>query len=223
MKQALILGFAFFLSVSFSSAQKSAAAYPNTYWSSGGEWIFSTGAIDGSNNVIRWSPVINLQNFLNFDQSQNFGTFTGINLRNVGFIYDESASVRKKIRTYNLGIPVGVKIGNLDKTFFFLGYELEMALNYKEKTFVDERKTDKFNIWFSDRVNLFQSSFFAGISLSSGTSIKFKYYPTGFFNQDFTVSEMGQTIRPYENFQANIFYISLNFDVFNKGEFSLGD
>jgi len=72
-------------------------------------------------------------------------------------------------------------------------------------------------------VNLFQSSIFAGVSLSNGTSIKFKYYPTGFFNQDFTISEMGQDMRPYENLQANIFYVSLSFDIFDRGDFSFGD
>ncbi|WP_100627972.1 hypothetical protein [Algoriphagus formosus] len=223
MKYFISFALVLFLSTSFLQAQDSEPAYPSKYWSSGGEWIFSTGNVEGQNNVVRWSPVINLQNFLNFDRSQNFGWFTGVNLRNVGFIYDESPSIRKKFRTYNLGVPLGLKFGNLDKTFFYLGYELEIAFNYKEKTFVDERKTDKFNVWFSDRVNLFQSSVFAGVSLSNGTSIKFKYYPTGFFNQDFSISEMGQTMRPYENLQANIFYVSLSFDIFDRGEFSFGD
>jgi len=133
MKYYISFAFILFLSTSFLQAQKSASAYPNKDWSSGGEWIFSTGNVEGQNNVVRWSPVINLQNFLNFDRSQNFGWFTGVNLRNVGFIYDESPSIRKKFRTYNLGVPLGLKFGNLDKTFFYLGYELEMAFNYKEK------------------------------------------------------------------------------------------
>ncbi|MCR9081448.1 MAG: hypothetical protein NXH89_03450, partial [Cyclobacteriaceae bacterium] len=119
MKYFISFALVLFLSTSFLQAQDSETAYPSKYWSSGGEWIFSTGNVEGQNNVVRWSPVINLQNFLNFDRSQNFGWFTGVNLRNVGFIYDESPSIRKKFRTYNLGVPLGLKFGNLDKTFVF--------------------------------------------------------------------------------------------------------
>ena len=46
------------------------------YFTSGGEWIFSTGTLENNNNVMRFSPVINLQNLLNFDQSEIFGWFT---------------------------------------------------------------------------------------------------------------------------------------------------
>ncbi|UJP64692.1 hypothetical protein [Mongoliitalea daihaiensis] len=211
---------------SFTSfAQKKVSSYPQTYWSSGGEWIFSAGTVADANNVLRWAPVINLQNFLNFDTSDNFGWFTGFNVRNVGFIFDESPTVRKKVRSYNVGIPVGVKFGNLDGKFFFAGYELERSVNYRERTFVDERRVDRFNVWFSDRVNPWQSSLFFGINYRSGTTLKFKYYPSEFFNRNFTAtdSNTGATIRPYENIQANVFYVSLSFDVFSKGKFAFLD
>jgi hypothetical protein len=225
MKRTLLL-IIFLISFSFLvQAQKEVSVFPKTYWSSGGEWIFSGGTVDGYNNVLRWAPVINLQNFLNFDQSANFGWFTGANIRNVGFIFDESPSIRKKVRTYNLGVPIGVKFGDLNRQFFFAGYELEWAFNYRERTFRDERRVDRFNVWFSDRVNLWQSSFFAGMTLPGGTSIKVKYYPTEFFNRSFTATDpdTGATIRPYENFQANVFYISLIFNVFKGGKLAVGD
>ncbi|PRY85662.1 hypothetical protein [Mongoliibacter ruber] len=223
MKKILLIAFILQLPF-FLQAQKQVSTYPNTYWSSGGEWIFSGGAVEGVNNVVRWAPVINLQNFLNFDSNENFGWFTGINLRNVGFIFDETPQIRKKVRTYNAGVPLGVKFGNLDSQFFFAGYELEWAFNYRERTFVDERRVDRFNVWFSDRVNRWQSSFFAGVTLPGGTSIKVKYYPTEFFNRDFTVSpDPGVFIRPYENLRANVVYVSLSFNVFSRGEFSIGE
>jgi hypothetical protein len=212
----------FIISISFSSifAQaKIVSAGTKPYFTSGGEWIFSTGTLPNNNNVLRFSPVINIQNLLNFDQSESFGWFTGINIRNVGFIFDESASVRKKVRNYNLGIPIGVKLGQLDNRFFFAGYELEIAMNYRERTFVDEVRDRKFNVWFSDRVNTLQHALFIGYTLPKGTSIKAKYYLNSFFNQGFNASDgNGGTFQPYAGLDANIFYISLNFALFKKWE-----
>lgn len=221
MKKLLFI-FVLCLVASLSFAQKQVQKSGEPYWTSGGEWIFSGATVADANNVLRWAPVFNFQNFLHFDQSESFGWFTGMNFRNVGFIFDESPSTRKKVRTYNLGIPIGVKLGNLDGQFIFAGYELEMAFNYRERTFVDERRVDRFNVWFSDRVNLWQSSFFAGINLPGGTNLKIKYYPTEFFNRSFTTSDpvTGVTSRPYENLQANVFYVSLSFDVMKRGKFN---
>lgn len=222
MKKALptlILGL--FLSLSALSQTKTVDP-KKPYWTSGGEWIFSSGTLDNYNNVVRFSPVINLQSLANFDKTSQFGWFTGINIRNVGFIYDESATVRKKVRNYNLGIPVGVKFGNLDKSFFFGGYELEMALNYRERRFENEVRTDRFSVWFSDRVNFFQHALFVGVALPKGTSIKAKYYLTSFYNQNFQATDgSGNLVKPYQGIDANIFYVSLNFDLFKNGKFDL--
>lgn len=188
------------------------------YFTSGGEWIFSTGTLQNNNNVLRFSPVINLQTLLNFDQSESFGWFTGVNIRNVGFIFDESASVRKKVRNYNLGIPIGVKLGHLNDRFFFAGYELEIAMNYRERTFVDEVRTERFSVWFSDRVNTLQHALFIGYTLPKGTSIKAKYYLTSFFNQEFRATGADGPFQPYEGLDANIFYVSLNFSLFKNWE-----
>jgi hypothetical protein len=208
----------FLLSLAFSASiaqTKTVTKEGKPYFTSGGEWIFSTGTLQNNNNVVRFSPVINLQNLLNFDQSESFGWFTGVNIRNVGFIFDESASVRKKVRNYNLGIPLGIKLGHLDDRFFFAGYELEIAMNYRQRTFVDEVRTERFSVWFSDRVNTVQHALFIGYTLPKGTSIKAKYYLNSFFNQNFT--EIGGS-QPYAGLDANIFYVSLNFALFKKWE-----
>jgi hypothetical protein len=181
-----------------------------------GELIFSFADVnapqveDGS--IIRFSPVFNLQNWVNIDQSDNFGLFTGLSVRNVGFIQDINSTTRMKYRTYNIGIPAGIKIGNLDKAFLFAGYELEIPFHYKEKLFIDEKKEDKTSVWFSDRVNLINHSFMVGVQFPYGATLKFKYYLTNFFNQDFESSDgMGGTQKIYANTEANIFYFSLSF------------
>jgi hypothetical protein len=199
------------------------------YSTSGGEMIFSFASIDNAGDdgggIMRWSPVFNLQYMGNYDFSKNAGLFFGLSVRNVGFIYDnytppgEESTVKKKFRNYDVGIPVGLKLGDLDKVFVYGGYEIEFPFNYKEKTFENEVKTDKFNVWFSDRVPAFYNTFFVGIEFPYGANLKFKYYLTNFHNKDFTETlSDGTTQKPYENLNSNVFYISLCFNLFKGNE-----
>ncbi len=196
--------------------QLTAFAQNDVYTTTSGELIFSFANVDApgveDGSVIRFSPVFNLQNWVNIDKSDNFGMFTGFSVRNVGFIQDVSNTTRVKYRTYNLGIPVGIKIGNLDKAFVFAGYELELPFHYKEKVFIDEKKDDKTSVWFSDRVEILNHSVMAGIQFPYGATLKFKYYLNNFFNQNFEQSDgMGGTFKPYEDVNVNVFYFSLSF------------
>jgi len=199
------------------------------YTTSGGEMIFSFASIDDNGsetgNIMRWSPVFNFQNMANYDVSNNFGFFTGLNIRNVGFIYDNykapgsETSVKKKFRNYTLGVPVGIKIGQLDKVFVYGGYEIEFPLNYKEKTFENEKKTDKFNVWFSNRVPAIYHTFLVGFQFPYGANLKFKYYLTNFHNKDYTETlSDGTQVKPYEFLNANVFYFSLSFNLFKNSE-----
>ncbi len=78
---------------------------------------------------------------INYDPVRLFGLFSGIGVRNVGYIYDDYTDPdtgdkeKKKFRNYNIGIPLGIKIGNLERLFVYGGYEIEFPLAYKEKTF----------------------------------------------------------------------------------------
>lgn len=194
------------------------------YTTTSGELIFSFASIDNAGaedgSIMRFSPVFNIQNWLNYDRSEKLGFFTGLSVRNVGFIYDEDETTRKKYRTYNVGIPLGVKFGNLSETFAFFGYELEIPVNYKEKTFIDEDKDDKKNIWFTGRVPTVNHSLMAGVQLPYGATIKFKYYLTNFFDKDFKASDgQGGTYKPYENLDVNIFYFSLSFSLLRDTNF----
>ena len=194
-----------------------------SYVTTGGELIFSLASIEqnGSNEnaTLRFSPTFNLQTMLNKDMSKKFGLFTGLAIRNVGYIINDyidrsnNLTFKKKFRTYNLGIPVGFKVGNLDKTFFYGGYEVEMAFIYKEKTFEDGDKTDKITGWFSDRNELFQHGFLAGVQFPYALNLKFKYYLSEFHNRDYTNSA---GIKPYAGLKSNIYYFSLCFFLFRN-------
>ncbi|MDH4057173.1 MAG: hypothetical protein OEU76_00345 [Cyclobacteriaceae bacterium] len=196
------------------------------YTTTSGELIFSFAdiAINGADesSVMRFSPTFNVQNWVNIDKSDKFGFFTGFSIRNVGVIFDDPSQpgVRYKARSYNFGIPIGFKIGNLSDKFLFAGYELELPFNYKEKVFIDESKEEKDVYWFSNRVNTFNHSVMVGVQLPYGATIKFKYYLTNFFNKDFKASDgQGGTFKPYEDVDVNIFYFSLNFNLLRNTDF----
>lgn len=192
----------------YASAQKA-------YVSTSGEMIFSFARIQQNGadveSNLRWSPVFNWQGINNIDFGRGFGIFYGVAVRNVGFIYNVDNETTKRYRTYNFGIPVGVKIGNLNGTFLWGGYEFEMPFHYKEKTFVGERKVDKFDVWFSNRVNWYTQSVFVGINFKKGLNLKFKYYLDNFFNQNFTEAA---NVRPFGNMDVNVFYIAVDVNVF---------
>ncbi len=199
------------------------------YFDTGGEFIFSWASVNNNGVeggvITRFSGFLHLQLVASRDFSRSFGTFWGLSLRNIGFIYDlpDSANTRKKYRNYTVGIPVGIKLGNLNKTFIYTGYELEIPINYKEKTFVNEKKVDKFNVWFSDRSPSVYHTLFIGFQTRRGVNLKFKYYLTNFFNQDFEENIAGTIVKPFENLEANVFYISLNIDLFRNTSFYLDD
>jgi len=191
------------------------------YTTTSGELIFSFADINykGSEtgSIMRFSPVINIQNWVNVDKTENFGMFSGLSVRNVGFIYEppDQPGIKKKYRTYNIGIPVGIKVGNLSNKFLFVGYELEIPVHFKEKTFENEDKT-KNTVWFSDQVTTFNHTLMAGVQLPYGATLKFKYYLTNFFNKDYTLSD---GTKPYAGSDYNIFYFSVSFGLLKNADF----
>jgi hypothetical protein len=209
------------------SCSGSLKAQDKTYWSTGFEMLFSFADIEqdgiSKSSIIRWAPVFNVQTFFNYDATKRFGLFSGIGVRNVGFIYDENDAVRKKFRTYNMGIPVGIKAGNFEKTFVYAGYEIEFPFQYKEKTFQGDVKS-KYTEWFTDRVPTVYHTVLVGVQLPKGVNIKFKYYLTGFFNQDYTDINMdGDPYKPYENLDVHVFFFSIGFNLFKDKELYFAD
>ena len=209
------------------SAQQRAPIVPTPhewYFTSGGEQIFSWALLDvngdDKGSIVRYSPFFNAQSIANYDLSAHAGFFAGLAVRNVGFIYDvPDTSLRFKFRTYTLGVPVGVKLGTMGRGLFFLGYELELPFNYKEKRFENEQKEDKFSVWFSDRTEPLFHTVMLGYQLPFGSCIKLKYYLTNFHNEDYEETKNGVTYKPYEGLKANIIYLSLGFGLFQKEDF----
>lgn len=120
-----------------------------SYTTTGGEMIFSWAQVkkggEDATAIVRWSPVFNFQFQYHNDFSSRAGFFTGVNIRNVGFIFDDPTTVntRYKARVYDLGVPVALKLGNMRGLCLFGGYEIEFPFNYKEKRFVNEVKEER--------------------------------------------------------------------------------
>lgn len=195
------------------------------YVTSGTELIFSFADIDQTGSPaesnIRFAPVINLQSNVNRDFSKSVGFFSGLALRNVGYRMDgyvdpsNGQTYEKAFRSYNLGIPLALKFGDLDRVFFYAGYEIEVGVLYKEKTYENDDKINKITGWFSDRQNIWQSSLMAGVQLPYGGNLKFKYYLTEFHNRNYTGAG---SVRPYGDLTSHVFYFSLSFFLFKDTE-----
>lgn len=179
--------------------------------------------------VIRFAPVFNIQESINFDFGRNFGLYTGVSLRNVGFIYKlkdpskvdatySSTSIKKKFRTYNIGIPVGFKVGNFDKFFFYGGYEIECPLHYKEKSLIGNDKS-VYKEWFSDKTPYFLHSVYGGIEFPYSINLKFNWYLTNFFDYDCNEYIKDMPDIKYKDFYAHIFYFSLSCSIFENAHF----
>ena len=203
------------------------------YVTTGGEMIFSFAPdIDNNgtpgNSIVRWTPWFNIQSFGHYNFSKVVGILFGAAIRNVGYIDDnvdpDNSAIKKKYRSYNFGIPVGLKIGLLNKFFLFGGYEIEFPFHYKEKTFENNSKIDnKITGWFTGRTNCCMNTVFAGIHIPFGINIKFKYYLTNFHNEDFTQVVNGETVKPYAGKKVNIMYVSVSFALFRNAHLDKQD
>lgn len=223
------------INVSWAQDDQDKKSKRMSYISSAGEVNFSGARIvtesgQEGENVMRFAPWFNLQVYNNWD-GRSTGLFLGLTVRNVGFIYKDG-NEKFKLRTYNVGVPVGFKLGDMNGMFLFAGYEFELPLAYKEKYFRDEVKISKKTIWFSDRVQSFYHSTFVGLNFNNGFNLKFKYYLTEFFNPDFDNSGITdpndirypgdpdnadpelQDSREY--ITANVFYLGLSWYMFSK-------
>ena len=217
MKQNFLSLLILFLAISSGYSQ---SKFYNTY---GAEMIFSFANIEDNGvdqeSRMKWAPVLNIESYLNRDLSDKFGLFTGIAVRNVGYGYknyfDEEAMkiYEKRFRSYNLGFPIGIKVGNLSEFFVFAAYEIDIPFAYKEKTYDDGAKIRKDITWFSDRQQRFQHGVMAGFQLTTGANVKFKYTFNEFHNQDYVDAD---GYKPYEGLKSNIFYVTMGFMLFRE-------
>ncbi|MBI1221075.1 MAG: hypothetical protein GC180_00600 [Bacteroidetes bacterium] len=191
------------------------------YWTSGGELIFSWANYQDStqklNGPPRFTLFLNLNYKYNIDFGQHFGMAFGFGIRNMGFITTNEVYAvpgtgdipikydKIKRRSYNLGVPVMFKIGNVKKDrFLAIGGEYEWLFHYKEKRFISGQKTKR-KAFNSNETNRFLPSVFVAYQMNDFGMIKVQYYLNDFLNKNF-VDQLGN--KPYANTSSQIMMIS---------------
>ena len=167
----------------------------------------------------RFTAAVNIGFTFSYDLSTRFGVFSGIGLRNMGFIEKVGDSTIKR-RVYSLGVPLGVKIGNLrNRNFVFFGGGIDVPFHYKEKSFRERGDKDRINEWFSDRTQRIMPFMFAGLSFDPGVTLKLQYYPGNFLNPDYeerakgTYTGLPPIIKPYAGYSVHLLLLSLGIDI----------
>jgi hypothetical protein len=195
-----------------------ALAQSDVYTLSSGELIFSGAEVTNSgqsvNTDMRFTCFFHAGQYLHADFNNNLGLYTGLALRNVGIITKDVAnemvlnSTPEKIvrRTYNLGVPLALKLGVFDKgTYVFFGGEYEWLMHYKEKQWINGNK-QKSGEWMSDKTKNFVPSVFAGVQFPGGLHLQFKYYLDDFLNHKYKSAYDDYTTLS----ESRMFYLSVS-------------
>ncbi|TAG74653.1 MAG: hypothetical protein EAZ26_01905 [Runella slithyformis] len=212
-----LVALSIFLTTTLTLAQRDSTS--NFYLSGGGNGIMLSLAqlktVTGNtpNAIPRFTMFFNVGTNANYDINRHFGLFSGLNLTNIGMITEFDNNVKLKQRVYAVGIPVGIKVGDLENFYIYAGGEAAFAINYKEKRFENNEKVGKFNEWFSERSNAFMPSVFAGFQTKNGFGLKLQYYLNNFLNQSFTKDGN----KPYANIaESKLFFVSLGYSFKQK-------
>ena len=186
--------------------------------------IFSTAVMErpGDRRMLttpRFSA-LNIGYHFNYDFDEHFGIFTGLGIKNIGFIEkvdrpntEKDSTVKRRV--YTIGVPLGFKLGNLAKKHYgFIGGGIDVPFNYREKGFVNRGDKKKFNEFWSRRTPEYMPYIFAGFAYGKGSTIKVQYYPGNFFNTEYNETfATGPTMYPYRGYNVHLLYVTLGIDV----------
>jgi hypothetical protein len=171
---------------------------------------------DSKLTPIRFTAIPFLGLNVNYDFGNNVGLYTGLNIKNVGFIEkSKNPDSTVKRRAYTIGIPLGLKIGKIKYgNYVILGVGADFPFNYKEKGFTDRGNKTKFNEWFSDRTVRIMPYAFIGVHLNPALTFKLQYYPTNFLNSDYVENTIStQPVKPYEGYKVSTIMLTAGIDI----------
>jgi hypothetical protein len=165
---------------------------------------------------VRFTAIPFLGFNVNYDFSNRVGLYTGLNIKNIGFIEkskDPDSTVKRRV--YTIGIPLGLKIGKIKYgNYVILGVGADFPFNYREKGFTDRGNKTKFNEWFSDRTVRIMPYAFLGVHLNPVLTFKLQYYPSNFLNQDYKTSNTsGGEIKPYVAYNVSTILLTAGIDI----------
>jgi hypothetical protein len=158
--------------------------------------------------------VLNIGQYFHVDFNNNIGLYTGLAVRNVGFIYDTDIPTKTIRRSYTLGVPLALKLGVFDKhLYIFGGGEYELLFQYKGKRWdSNDRNGTKYkdSEWFSAKTKRFVPALFGGVQFPGGFNVKYKYYLDHFLNSNYVGTDLGQQNVSFADYQAiQMHYISI--------------
>jgi hypothetical protein len=214
MKNTFLLIFAFlFLANVF--AQKTGSKKINTHfetYTQSGILSFSQVSDSGKTltSIPRFTFLGNYGRDIHVDFGKYLGIFTGLETKNTGFITREN-NLKVKRRIFGLGVPVALKIGNMEKWYIYGGGEYQFAFNYKMKTFDDKGNKTKYKSdWGGTETPFFLPSVFVGINWKS-IDIKAQYYLQNFIDNTKAPLNTGFSPNPkyYANYNASVFFLQV--------------
>ncbi len=242
MKRNILFIICFLFTVFLSKVQ----AQRDVYMTSGGEFIFSWGDLKYSDaylnenqnaeilaTPVRFTCFFHFGQYTHLDFNNIIGLYTGIGMRNVGFITNEKlpsvendgTTFDAKIirRIYSLGVPLALKVGSFKDNFYiYFGGEYEWAFHYKEKYWKAHSRDGAKNKtvkWWPSQVNSFIPSAYVGVQFPKGINLKFKYYLDDLLNHKYTkdptsINTVVSDLSKYE--QSQLMYISLSIHLRSK-------
>jgi hypothetical protein len=199
------------------------------------------GASLAADNV-RFTCFLHIGQYFHMDFNNSFGMYSGLAIRNVGMITDETLPQTVSTtggdvpyskynvirRQYMVGVPLAIKLGSFKNHFYiFGGGEFEMAFHFKEKYWTGSYDRSgpktKSKQWFASETPTFLPSVFVGIQFPGGVNLKFKYYLNDFLNNSYRSGNNNQegaifSLSDLTRYQSSkMLYVSLCFQ-FNTSE-----
>ena len=199
----------------FKPLTKAQDVYPITAW----EFLFQFADIEKAStdvtNKLRFTIVINLGQYWHVDFNNTVGIYSGLAVRNTGFIYDTPLPTKTIRRAYTLGLPLAFKIGDFDKHVYFLaGAEYELSIHYRARKWESNSRDGTKYVdgeWFSKKSRRFVPSVFAGIQFPGGFNVKFKYYLQHILNEGYVGPDLGESEVSFSDYtKLNMMYVSLS-------------
>jgi hypothetical protein len=164
----------------------------------------------GAKMGIRFSYMLNSGAHFNYNFTKQIGVYSGLLMRNIGeagkINNGTSTTVYRKL-TYNIGVPLGVRLGDLKaKKFVAFGTGVDLVAFSKEKTWTagSKRATkEKSYCTFDTATNRFVPFVFLAVQ-SKMIGIKYQMYLGSMYKNDVQ--------------KSNLQYISLYFDTGKGGK-----
>ncbi|WP_222167268.1 hypothetical protein [Edaphocola aurantiacus] len=183
-------------------------------------YILSTAMYNGTkvaNSNIgtpRFTAFLHIGTTAHYNFNSHVGLFSGLGIKNIGFIekFDNSDSTVKR-RVYTIGLPLGLKVGNMFGTYGMIGGGVDFPFNFREKGFVKRSNKQKFNEWFGQQTPAVMPYVFIGAHFKPGLNVKLQYYPTNFLNPDYVKTVNNVSTKPYAGYNVNLAMVTLGIDI----------